>query len=103
MMEVSGGGRGEPDLRHEHDGSLPCCENGFHCGEIDGRLAGAGDTVEKSDGELAFGGSGGDLGERFFLFSSEFEIVNGTRLHRGDFEASGFFDDLDQSALDESL
>src|SRR3954463_4423167 len=103
MMEVSGGGGGEPDLGHQHDGRFASSEDSFHRSQIDGRLARAGDSVEKSDGELAFGGSGAYLRERFFLFSSEFEIVNGAWLHRGAFETSRFFDDLEQTTLEESL
>src|SRR3954469_14030224 len=103
MMEVSGGGGGEPDLGHQHDGRFASSEDSFHRSQIDGRLAGPGNTVKKSDGELAFGGSGADLRERFFLFNSQLEIINGARLHRGDFETGGLFDDLDQTTLGERL
>src|SRR5437588_4635298 len=103
MVEVGRSGGREADLRHQHDGRFPSSEDCFHRSQIDGRLSGTRDTVEKSDGEFAFGSGGADLSERFFLFSSEFDIVNCTRLHRGEFETGWLFDDLDQTTLDESL
>src|SRR5437588_8885613 len=103
MMQVGSGRGGEPDLGDQHDGRFPGGEDCFHRSEIDGRLAGTGDAVEKSDRELAFAGSGADLRERFLLFSGELEIVNGARLHGGDFETGRFFDDLDEATLAQSL
>ena len=60
VMQLRGHGGGEADLGDEEDGGFSLVESAAHGGEIDGGLAGAGDSVKEVRAELGGFDGGGD-------------------------------------------
>ena len=100
LMQIGRHCRRQPDFRHQQDRRAPRFQHGSHGGEINRRLARAGDPVQQHAGKLAGVHLLLNALQRRLLRCIELKVERrGPRLKFGHGEAGRLFDDLDHAAL----